>query len=210
MASVLRFVSCLVILTLFTSALGQTTTTGTTHAPIDPKDIVDVSLVTGSQARAAIDRPFARDANFRAATAYMQSKNLRLAPETVAQMQFTRASTKERYTLTYIPYAEPVPRREWHHLIVVAEGPKGTRVWAASAVVASDGKDVDVREDVAFTDGKPDPTKGVYKAFIKCALVSCSGAAAGCAYGGAAWVPCFCLWCGGSGIACALVEYFLP
>jgi hypothetical protein len=125
MASIRQCISCLLVFTLAAPAFGQAPAPGATPGSIDPKDFVEVLLMTGSQARAALDRP-TYDANFRAATAYMQGKNLRLAPEFAVLIQFTRISTKDRYTLSFVPYTEATPRREWHHLILTVDGPQGT------------------------------------------------------------------------------------
>jgi hypothetical protein len=83
------------------------------------------------------------------------------------------------------------PRRDLQHVIVWASSPKGVRVFGATVDV--EGKESRVREEYLVVDAKVQPTQEAnsrWKAFLKCALVSCRSAFAGCIYGNDALCAC--------------------
>jgi hypothetical protein len=101
-----------------------------------------------------------------------------------------------------------VPTEGLKHLVLVAEGPKRTLVLLGTIV--TEAKPPEVKEESVVIDGKVRPGQSQLKSFFKCSVVGCVPAGAGCLLGGPSWLPCFCLWCGGSVVSCGLLELFFP
>jgi hypothetical protein len=180
---------------------------------IPPKDISDVIIRTGPELAGLVDRLMGQDKNVKAAAVFFQEqKKLRLAPDGFTEVRFKRISTSERVSVVVISYAEASANPEALNIVVWAEkspkqsAPTVVRVYAA---VGTAGKEPpSVKEDYQFIDGKPDPTKGRLKEWIKCSLVGCAAAAAGCALGGPGWPACFSAWCGAGAFGCWLIQLF--
>ena len=100
------------------------------------------------------------------------------------------------------------PKEPLKHLLLSAQGPNGTRVFLGT--ITDEKGRIEVLEEREAVDGKVQEGRGQLKNFFKCSVVGCVPAGLGCLLGGATWLPCFCLWCGGSVISCGLLEIFFP
>jgi hypothetical protein len=142
----------------------------------------------------------------KAAVAFFANDNLKIDPDGLFEIKFRVDKAPDFDNLFFVPFYEK--GNELKHVVVLAQTPKSSRVLLGT--LAGDPKQPEVKEEKAAVEGKIQSGQGQLKRFFKCTLVSCVGAGAGCMYGGPAWLPCFCLWCGGSAIGCAIVELLVP
>lgn len=143
----------------------------------------------------------------------------------LTKLDFIADNPQGKYTLFFIPFRRrppPPPRARPHRqeyyadardgavgLVVYAQGPKGAKVFSGD-VLATTERPTNVVGEMEVVDGKVREGHGSLKNFFKCAAAGCAPAAAGCILGGPEWLPCFCLWCGGSVASCGLLELFVP
>jgi hypothetical protein len=199
----LSFSSQVVVLVgALTLAIGQPA-----NAQSTTPQFTDIDLKSGLQLK---ERFFSLSKNRDVDTAvrYLADQKLTPAPEGFVEFEFGVVGRPGRYDLFFAPYAA-APASTQQHLLLVAEGPKGARVFLADFAV--DPKEpLQVRDEKQVTDGKIVSGENHMKNFLKCSIAGCAPAAAGCVYGVSAWMPCFCLWCGGSVAGCGLLEIFYP
>ena len=135
---------------------------------------------------------------------------MRLQADAVVDARFRRVSTKEVFTVSFLSFAEqqPTPGSSLHPIVIASRGPKTSRV--SVGTIATEGRELAVREDDAVVDGKIVQGQGRLKNFVKCSLPSCASAALGCRVAGPGWLPCFCAWCGAGAVVCGALEALLP
>src|SRR5258708_8785340 len=112
------------------------------------------------------------------------------------------------FSLFFIPFNDRDDKDGLKHIVLLAQSPKSTRVLLGQ--ISTETKTSEVKEENVAVEGKVQPGKGTLKNFFKCSVVGCVPAGLGCLYGGPAWLPCFCLWCGGALATCGLLEVFYP
>jgi hypothetical protein len=165
----------------------------------------DVTVRTGSQLKDRFSKAF-ENPNVRAAIGYFAEDGLKVDPDGLVDMSFRVDNAPDFDSLFFVPFYERTS--EFRHVVVLAQTPKSSRVFLGT--LSGDPKQPEVKEEKVALDGKIQPGQGQLKSFFKCAIVSCASAGAGCLVGGAAWLPCFCLWCGGATIGCGAVELLVP
>jgi hypothetical protein len=173
--------------------------------PTRATEFSDVTLRTGSQLKDRFARAL-ENPNMRAALGYFAENGLKVDPDGLVDMSFRVDKAPDFDTLLFIPFYERTG--EFRHVLVLAQTPKSSRVFLGT--LSGDPKQPDVKEERVVVDGKIQPGQGQLKSFFKCAIVGCASAGPGCLVGGAAWLPCFCLWCGGAAIGCGAVELLVP
>jgi hypothetical protein len=174
-------------------------------APTRAAEFSDVTMRTGSQ----LSDRFARaleNPNMRAALGYFAENGLKVDPGGLVDISFRVDNAPDFDDLFLVPFYERTS--EFKHVVVLAQTPKHSRVLLGT--LSGDPKQPEIREEKVSVDGKIQPGQGQLKSFFKCAIVGCAGAGPGCLIGGAAWLPCFCLWCGGGAIGCGIVELLVP
>jgi hypothetical protein len=170
-------------------------------------EISDVSLRSGIQLKDRVGQAF-KNANFGAAYQYFSEKDLSLNFEGIVEVRFRADHKPEFYDLLLVPFIQPNRDAGTTYLVVLAETPKSSRVLLGT--ISIEAKTIEVKEESIVVDGKIQPGQGTLKNFLKCSAGGCATAGLGCLYGGPDWLPCFCLWCGGSLVACGLTELFFP
>ena len=175
-------------------------------APAQAVDVTDLTITNGIRLKERLP-PAGKNRNLDAAMNYFADRDLKVSLEGLTEIGFRVVDTKDYYDLFFIPFAGPNPKGEEHPLILSATGPKGNNVLLGT--VSSDSKGIpEVKEEKVVVEGKVEPGKGSLNRFFRCAGIGCVPAGLGCVRGGPGWLPCFCLWCGGSAIACGLNELF--
>jgi hypothetical protein len=183
----------------------------------------DVSLTTGRQLGLQFDRA-SKDPDVKSALALYAKQGLEPNTDGLALVSFLLAKSQRYYELFFIPttpsggsqplilYARlaesnslptPLEREEGNVSGVVS------RKVFTGTIVRSEGV-VEVKDEQVVAKGDIQPSKGQLKNFFKCAAAGCAPAGAGCLLGGPEWLPCFCLWCGGSVAGCGITELFFP
>jgi hypothetical protein len=171
-------------------------------------DIKDVTFRTGDQLKERLSQAMA-EPNVKTAVLYFGDSKLRLDYNGLTEIKFHVDNNPDFFSLFFIPFEEPDPKSGLKHLVLLAEAPKSSRVLLGT--ISTDAKPPEVRDEKLVVEGKIQPSpKGTLKNFFKCSVVGCVPAGLGCLYGGAAWLPCFCLWCGGAVVTCGLTEVFFP
>jgi hypothetical protein len=170
-------------------------------------EISDVTLRSGIQLKDRVAQAFG-NADFRAAHQYFSEKDLSFNFEGIVEVRFRADHKPEFYDLLLVPFSQPKENTNVRHLVVLAETAKHSRVLLGT--ISTEASTPEVKEENVVVDGKVQPGRGNMKNFFKCSGTGCAPAGLGCLYGGPEWLPCFCLWCGGSVVACGLTELFFP
>jgi hypothetical protein len=197
--------------------LGRSLTTGLVcaialigaSAPSSAADITDITFKTGFQLRELAIQSL-EDPNVKAAWAYFEGdKKLKPDFEGLVEIKFRVDKSPDLYTLFFMPFYEgPNSKSEQKHLVLLAQAPKTSRVLLGD--ISTETKSPEVIDERVAVEGKVQEGHGQLKSFFKCSVVGCVPAGLGCLYGGPAWLPCFCLWCGGAVVSCGLLELFFP
>lgn len=177
-----------------------------TLTPTRAADFSDVTLRTGSQLKDRLLDTLEKDQNMKAAVAFFADDKLKVDTNGLVEITFRVDKAPDLDKMLFVPFDDKSDGPK--HVVVLAQSPKNSRVMLAT--LSGDPKLPEVKDEKVAIDGKIQPGQGQLKSFFKCAFVSCVGAGAGCLYGGPAWLPCFCLWCGGSAVGCAIIELLLP
>jgi hypothetical protein len=170
-------------------------------------EISDITLRSGSQLKDRIGQAYSNP-NFKAAVEYFGERQLRIDYDTLVEVKFRADRKPEIYDLLLVPFSEANRNPAEKHLVLLAETPKNSKVLLGT--ISTEAKPPEVREEHVVIDGKVQAGQGSLKNFLKCSGGGCAPAGLGCLYGGPEWLPCFCLWCGGSLVACGLEELFFP
>lgn len=203
-----RRVFVLLLVSILLSAAHQ----GYAQAPpsntIDPKDMADITIRSGNQLRGDLDKLMTADRNVRAAVAYFEQRKLRIHSDGLFEARFRKVSTNENFSMFFIALTDAPPTPTVQNLVLWTQGPRGaSRTWAGTISIE---KEVEVKEDHAVVDGKVQAGQGRLKSWLKCSLIGCGPAAAGCLRGGPTWLACFGLWCGGGILTCGALELMNP
>jgi hypothetical protein len=173
-------------------------------------EITDVALVTGPQLFGLFVETAKKDVNVDAALRYYSERGFKANTSGLVQIRFRVADTKDSYRLFFIPVsASTTSSDKLQPVILSAQGPKGDKV-LLGIIYAAEGKTLEVKDEQIATDGKIQQGHDQLKNLFKCSLAGCASAGAGCLLGGPEWLPCFCLWCGGSIVGCGVTELFFP
>jgi hypothetical protein len=146
--------------------------------------------------------------NVKAAVGYFAERKLFPDSHGFTEIKFRVDNSPDFSSLFFIPFEGPNANAELKHLALLAETPKNSRVLLGE--ISAEATPPEVREEKIVVEGKIEPGKGQLKSWLKCSAVGCVPAGLGCFTGGAAWLPCFCLWCGGAVVACGLNEILFP
>jgi hypothetical protein len=184
-------------------------------------------LRTGAQLKERLSQVSAQP-SAKVALEYFAGSKLSPDPNGLAEIRFRQVNVPDYYSLFLIPFVE-APHSDQKHLILYADGPLTERSGGNSGIEVTGAikstnrprvllgtvsteinKLPEVKDEKIVTDGKVQPGNGHLKSFVKCSVVGCVPAGAGCLYGGPSWLPCFCLWCGGSIVSCGFLEFFFP
>jgi hypothetical protein len=189
------FVACTLVLIFFS---GQ----------INAAEISDMTSRSGAQLKERFSQLSEKNPDLRVAVSYFKRQP---DYDSLVEIAFRVDKAPEYSRLFFIPFIdEPAgqPKGELKRLVLLAQSPKGTRVLLGT--ISTETKQPEVKEENVAVDGKIEPGKGLLKNFFKCSVVTCVPAGLGCLYGGAAWLPCFCLWCGGGVVTCGATELLFP
>ena len=170
-------------------------------------NIADLTFKTGPQLKERWGQ-LTTDNNFNAAVQFFSERKFFPQSDGLTEITFRALDTNKFYGMFFIPFAEATPKEPLKHLLLSAQGPNGTRVFLGT--ITDEKGRIEVLEEREAVDGKVQEGRGQLKNFFKCSVVGCVPAGLGCLLGGATWLPCFCLWCGGSVISCGLLEIFFP
>jgi hypothetical protein len=188
---------------LLTAAIALFVLTQVGHA----REATDISFRTGIQLQERLDQEF-KDRNGIVALQYFLDGKMSITGDGLAEIKFR--VDKEDYDLFFVPFVDPArPTNELKSLVLSAVGPNGRKTLLGT-LIPREKEPPEVKQENVVVDGKLQPGNGQLKSIFKCSVGSCLPAGLGCLYGGAAWLPCFCLWCGGGIISCSLLEVFLP
>ena len=173
----------------------------------NPNDFADVTLRTGKQLVGRFEE-LGKNENVRVAVEYFAAEKMKSNDDGLAELKLQKISTKESFAFFFIPFAPTtvVAAPQLEHIVLVAEGAKGKKVLLGDIAPVAPGKEPEVKDEKVVVDGKIQPGRNQLKSWLRCSLITCAPAALGCATGGAAWAPCFCLWCGGGVAACGINE----
>ncbi len=180
-----------------------------TSAPSIAADITDITFKTGFQLKERAIQTL-EDPNVKAAWGYFESdKKLKPDFAGLVEIKFRVDNSPDLSTLFFMPFYEgPNSKSELKHLVLLAQTPKTSRVLLGE--ISTETKSPEVIDERVAVEGKVQEGHGQVKSFFKCSVVGCVPAGLGCLYGGPAWLPCFCLWCGGAVVSCGLLEVFYP
>jgi hypothetical protein len=192
-------------------------------------DIVDVTLRTGGQVKDHFSAATS-DRNFRIALDYFEKNNLRPELDGLVEIKFRQSYEIGFYNLLLAPFRPNLPTfkdsdtdQKEKYLIVYAERPQeragspgrpgiadtpDLQPKVLLGTISTETKPPEVKQENIVADGKLQAGKGHLKSWFRCSAIGCVPAGLGCLYGGPNWLPCFCLWCGGSVVACGINELF--
>jgi hypothetical protein len=183
-------------------------------------DFTDVTISTGVQLK---ERYFeiAKNQNVSGAFQFFNliassaplPKPSQISPrfEDLSEVKFRIAGTPDRFDLFFIPVdisppQKDVPANMFKPVIVFAEGPHGNKAFVGS-IMQQNNRPPEVINEATISGGKPQASDQLRK-FILCSTGQCLPAGLGCLRGGPLWAECFCLWCGGGMMGCALNLLF--
>ncbi len=142
--------------------------------------IADVTLRSGVQLK---DRLAKVDRNTVVAQQYFDDLKLRLDFNGLTEITFRVVDAKGYYSLFFMPFTEPTPKEGQQHLVLEAEGPKGTRTFLGT-ISATAKEAPEVTDEKIVVGGKVEPGHGQLKTFLKCSVAGCVPAGLGCLTGG--------------------------
>jgi hypothetical protein len=176
---------------------------GASGASARSTEITDVSIRSGVQLKERFFK-LQGDLNFKIALSYFADRKLYPNEDGLAEVAFHIKGESGNYSALFVPMAQPSDQPK--NLILTAEGPHGINVVLGTVTVDPKDKSVQVLNEQIVVQGTVKVGDGMLKNIMTCTLGNCMPAGFGCLYGGELWTPCFCLWCGGGFIGCAIIH----